>query len=276
LTASERVRLLSSEFTISTNSEEVRDLLRQMTPRAAQSAAIFHRQVFIAERIGNEFRIGTGADDGDFELTAYYAADNLLKRMYRAALAGLPEHVRLRAAIGRHADRTFLIVGPKRSGKTTLGLSLLFEGIEISGDDLVLLHDGEATAFPWRFVVNEASVPFLPRLKESLVGTPRQGSADRDWHFAVDPIDFGMPWEISPAAISAIFYLEPNYGARTTIIEAGKLDMAKRVLPQSSAPISGRKGWVSEITSGVDRAQTFIVRLGDLASATIAIKRLLG
>lgn len=224
--------------------------------------------------MNGEFRIDAGPDEQDFELTAFYAAENLLRRMYTGALARLPDHVRIRAAIGCRAGRTFLIVGPRRSGKTTLALSLLLEGWDLSGDDLVLLQDGESTAFPWKFVANDLSVGLLPLLRH-LPGTAGSIAARQDWYFAVAPSDFGADWKIAPAAVDAVFYLEPNYGARSEAVEVGKLDMARRLLGQANAPPSGRRGWIGDVARTLDGSRTYVLRLGELRSAIVAMERLL-
>lgn len=253
----------------------MRRRIRDVAPFPRQSAAILHRRTLGARSVDGEFRIDAAQDGEDFELTASYAAENLLRRMHREALAALPDPVRLRAAIARHAGRTFLIVGPQRSGKTTLALALLFDGFDVSGDELVLLHDGQATAFPWRFRVNETSIALLPLLRTVPAVVARNGASARDWWFAVDPTDFGFSWEVAPAPVWAVFYLEPNHGGHSRVIETGKLDMARRLLAQATPPPSNRRGWIGEITGMVDEARTYVVQLGDPAAAAIAMKSLL-
>jgi hypothetical protein len=275
LTAIDRIQLLATEFTIETESDAVRRRIREVAPFPRQSAAILHRRALGVRSVGGEFRIDAATEGEDFELTAFFAAENLLRRMHREALAALPDPVRLRAATARHAGRTFLIVGPQRSGKTTLALALLFDGDDVSGDELVLLHDGQATAFPWRFRVNETSVALLPPLRTLPAVVARNGASARDWWFAVDPTDFGFSWEITPAAVSSVFYLEPNHGGRSQVIEVGKLDMARRLLAQATAPPSNRRGWIGEITRMLNEARTYVVQLGDPAPAAIAMKAFL-
>lgn len=253
----------------------MRRRIRDVAPFPRQSAAILYHCTLSALSVDGEFRINASGEGPDFELTAFYAAENLLRRMHRGALAALPDPVRLRAAIARHAGRTFLIAGPQRSGKTTLALALLFNGCDVSSDELVLLHHGQATAFPWRFRVNETSVALFPSLRTVPAVAARDGTSARDWWFAVDPTDFGFNWEIAPSAVSAVFYVEPNLGGRSHVIETGKLDMARRLLGQATAPPSNRRGWIGEITRMLDTARTYVVQLGDPTAAAIAMKTLL-
>lgn len=273
LTATDRVQLLTSEFAIDTDSPDVRRRINEVAPFPHQDVEIRHRRTLRAHAADGEFHIASGPVVEDFELTAFYAAENLLRRMRREALAALADHIQLRAAIGRHADRTFLLVGPRRSGKTTLALRLLLDGSTVSGDDLVLLRHGEAVAFPWRFMVNEASVPLLPRLRELPQVKARNGATARDWWHAVDPTELGGAWHIAPATVSAVFFLEPNHGARSVVSEIGKLDMTRRLLAQATAPPSGRRGWIGEIARMCDQADSCVVQLGDLESAAVAIRK---
>ncbi|TAJ96761.1 MAG: hypothetical protein EPO10_17940 [Reyranella sp.] len=218
-----------------------------------------------------EVRLTVDGQDVDFELTAFQAGENLLRRMHREALAASPDHVRFRAVIGRSGGRGFLVAGPRRSGKTTLALGLLLAGCEVSGDELVLLRDGRAVAFPWRFIVNEPSVALLPPLRALPPVVARAGALARDWWFATDPTDFGRPWDIRPAAIESMFWLEPGHGSRSVVTEVGKLDMTRHLLSQTTAPPSGRADWLGDVTRLVEGTRTFRIEMGDVASTCVAV-----
>lgn len=274
LKVSDQIQLLATNFTIDTDSGGVLQRIRKAAPMPHQSVAVLHRRTFRVWQADGEFRIAVDSGDDDFELTAFYAVENLLGRMYRDALAALPDHIRLRAAIGSIDGRTFLIAGPRGAGKTTLALSLMFENFDVSGDELVLLNDSLAMAFPSRFRVHEPSVALLPQLRQLPAVAARKGALARNWWFATDPLEFGRSWSIAPAPVSAVFYLEPNHGARSQVVEIGKLDMARHLLAQTTAPPSGRRGWIGEIAHMLDGARTYLVQFGEVASASLAIKRL--
>jgi hypothetical protein len=92
---------------------------------------------------------------------------------------------------------------------------------------------------------------------------------------AVDPICFGRPWRIGAAPIAAILFVEPNHGARTTIVPSRKVDMVRRIVTECTPPASGRPGWLADLCRAVDHAATVIVRLGELDSAVGAIAQVL-
>lgn len=272
----ENIRLLSCEFEIRTNSRELADRLSFITQRAEQDVPVRERGTATVDWTGDEFCIQINGVGYDFEWSVTSALETLSQRMHGRAIAALPDHIRINAATGMHAGSAFLIIGPERSGKTTLALSLMFEGIEITGDGLVLLCDGEALAFPRKFHACEESLGLLPRLRTierfaGCISNPQQGRI-----VALDPLEFGRPWRIAPAPVSAVLYIEPNFGGRTVMRRSGKVEMIRSMLPHCAPPISGRRGWLGDLCATVNRAETFVLELGDLDSAVAASIEILG
>lgn len=227
----EIIRLLPFEFEVQTNSPDVFDLLALVNPRAEQIFEI--RQRYSASVIldDDEFYTTCPAFADEFELNATSAVDTLYRNIRRCAISEMIEHAALKAVVGGYAGHHFLIVGPNGSGKSTLALSLLMDDFDINGDELAFFHDGSAIAFPRRFLAREESLYLLPKLRafEWLCN-----SLDNPQHDRVAPLDpsmFGKLWKIAYAAISKIFYLEPNHGAQTKVLPCSKIEMARRALP---------------------------------------------
>jgi hypothetical protein len=151
----------------------------------------------------------------------------------------------------------------------------MVEGVDVTGDGLVLLRDGEALAFPRKFHAREDSLALLPRPRlldrfEGCISNPQEGRI-----VPLDPLEFGKPWRIAPVSVKTIFYIEPNHGARTTVRRCGKVEMIRRVLPHCAPPMSSRRDWLGELCATVDRAETFLIELGDLQSALTATLQVL-
>jgi hypothetical protein len=276
MTYLEYIRLLSCEFGIWTNSQEVKDALSLIIPRAEQHVPIVDHCKATVVWTGDEFRIDIGGADQDFELSLTSALETLYRHLADRAIAALPDHIRIPAVIGVHAGSGFLLLGPERAGKTTLALSLMLEGVEVTGDGLVLLRDGEALAFPRKFYAREESLSRLAGLRRmdrfaSSISNPQEGRV-----VALDPLEFGRPWRIAPVAVSTMLYIEPNFGGRSTLRRSGKVEMIRQVLPHCAPPVSRRQGWLGDLCATVNRAETFVVALGDLESASPAIIRALG
>jgi len=269
----ERIRLLSLEVEIRTNSRELASQLSQLIHRAEQFMPVTRRSIISAAWTGSEFRFSGDEIDG-FELSTTSALETLFQVLHRRAIATLPDHVGIRAATGIHRERCFLIVGAKFSGKSTLALRLLMEGFEMIGDELALFRDGSTVAFPRNFLLPESSLAFMPRSaifdKFGPLTNPQAGCL-----VGFNPVDFGKPWRIVPAPVSTIFYLEPNHGAQSTLRRSGKVEMIQRIIPNCSAPISGRQDWVGDLCAAVDHADALVIELGDLDSAVDEIRRAL-
>jgi hypothetical protein len=97
------------------------------------------------------------------------------------------------------------------SGKTTLALHLLLEGMEMVGDELVLLRDGLAAAFPRKFYPRESSLALLPDVKLAGSDLPFVTDTHGAKRIAIDPAELGRPWRIARAPVKAVFYLDPDF-----------------------------------------------------------------
>jgi hypothetical protein len=272
MTYTTRIRLLACEFEIRTNSREVMALLALVTQSAEQDVPVVERRTVTVTWADDEFRFSGDGIEADFELSPTSVVDVLHHHMQDRAVAALPDHIRVGGACGTECGYSFLLTGPHGAGRTVLALHLLLNGFDITGDALVLLRGGEAVPFPRKFHLSEESIALLPKLAnlERLAETACNPQAGRI--IGLDPQSFGKPWRISPAPISAIFSLEPNFGAaRSTLQPCAKVDMVRRLIPHCAPPVSGRRDWLADLCATVDRAATYMLALGDLASAATAI-----
>jgi hypothetical protein len=272
----ERFQFLSTEFEIRTNSLELLDQVCGVAPHLQQEISISHCHTISIAWTGEEFRISNGNGGEDYEISSTIVIDQLFTRMHKLALANLPDHIRLRAVTGNHAGQAFLMVGQKCSGKTTLAVHLLLAGYDVCGDELALLLDGQAVAFPRRFLVRGDCLELLPQLKSSEEFIASAAKPVRETLIGIDPIGLGKPWRLVPLDVSAFFFIEPNYGARTTIQPCGKLQMLRHIIPQCAPPGSKRANWIGDLSHTIDNTNTFMLRLGELNSAVLAIKEILG
>jgi len=137
------------------------------------------------------------------------------------------------------------------------------------------MRDGQATAWPRAFQISHDAIALLPQLNQSerfraVAAAPRHG-----WREAVDPLEFGKPWHIATSPVCAFFDIEPNFGARTRVRPCGKVEMVRRVMAQTLPPSVQQAQWLAGLTAAIDRADTFILQLGELDSAVDAIREAL-
>jgi hypothetical protein len=275
LTHVDRFQLLSCAFEIRTNALPLFERLAYIVQRADQSAiAVTARSTIEVLSTGEGYRI-RDEEGEDVELSLVAAVEAIFQRLHRRALASVPDHIAIHAASLMHEGRLVLLTGPKRAGKTTLALRLLFEGWEVAGDELVLLQGGWAMAFPRRFYVRDTSLSLLPQLQAVAGRPPFVASPTEGTLIAVDPTRFGRPWRIAPAPVSAILHLEPNHGGRTVARACGKVEMARRVMSECTPPASRRPDWIGDLCRTVDGATTAILQVGELDSAALVIRSIL-
>lgn len=224
---------------------------------------------------GKEFRISGGAEDDQYEVSLAGAFETLFARLHDRAIANLPDHLRIHAASGVGADGLFLLVGNKHAGKSTLAIHLLLEGYTILGDELVLLRNGEGVTFPRRFYLRPGSIALLPSLAAPARNAPFVNAPIEGRLTAIDPLVLGRRWRIAPARVATIIYLEPNHGGQSSVTRCGKVEMVQRVLPQCTPPVSKRSDWVADLCATINRANTVVLTLGTLASASAVLRTVL-
>jgi len=220
-----------------------------------------------------EYRISGGGFEDEFEASLSLAYAALFARLHDKAMQQLPDHISIHAASLMGPRGLCLLIGEKWSGKSTLAMHLLSAGFEVVGDELVLLKDGQAVAFPRRFYIRYQSLDLLPALAGFAGDAPFVNADIHQRLLAVDPQTLGRPWHIRPAPIQTVIFLEPHHGSASAMLPSSKVDMVRHVLPQCGRPASNRKGWLADLSASINRSDTFVLHLGDLPGATEAIRQ---
>jgi hypothetical protein len=199
--------------------------------------------------------------------------DTLFKMVQQRAFAALPDDIRIHAASGIHEGRTFLLVGNPHAGKTTLAIRLLEAGMDVVGDELVMLRNGQAAAYPRKFYLRESSFDLLPRIRSVAPTLPLVVDSNGMRRIAIDPPALGHRWRIARLPVGGIFYLDPHFGMPTKAVRSTKIDMVRLVMEQCTPPPSGRRGWIGDLCAAINNATTQILAVGDLDSAAEAIRK---
>lgn len=272
----ERFQLLACTVEIRTELPEFADRLRYITQHAYQDHVVTDHADFDVARDGENYIL---REDGAVTFAGRaveLVLVALFERMHARAFAALSDDIRIHAASGMDQGRMFLLVGNPSSGKTTLALHLLLEGIEMLGDELVLLRNGLAVTFPRKFYPRESSFALLPRLRVAGTDLPCVFDADGAKRIAIDPDALGRRWHIARAPIKAVFYLDPDFSRKTRLYPCTKVEMVRLVMEQCTPPISRRKGWVADLCSMINGAAVRMIAVGNLSSAAVDILNNLG
>ena len=159
---------------------------------------------FPSSGAARNIRISNDNGSEDYEMSAAVVIDQLFKRMHRMALANLPDHVCLRAVTGNQGGASVSDSGAEKFGQDDLGLRLLLAGFDISGDELAVLLDGKAVAFPRRFIVRGDCVELLPELNSCEEFATYASNPARETVIHFDPTRLGRPWLLVPRHVSAV------------------------------------------------------------------------
>jgi hypothetical protein len=269
----QRLQYLGCRVDIRTDVESFAQRLPYLAQQAEQEYPVRHQVAFDITCEEGAYVIREDGDAVAGNMTAETAFETLFRRVHERAFATVPDDIRIHAASGTHDGGMFLFVGSPMAGKTTLALYLLREGMDLMGDELVLMRNGRAVTFPRKFYPREGSFDLLPPADYG--GLPRVYDTDGATRVAVDPTTFGRPWRIRPLPVKAIFYLEPEFGGLSSCRPCTKVDMVRLVTEQCLPPKSN-KGWIGDLCAMVNNATTIRLAVGDLRSASIAVRRALG
>lgn len=180
--------------------------------------------------------------------------------------------VRIHAACGSLNGSRFLLVGGKGAGKTTLITRLLFEGMDVEGDERVLLRGREHIALPRKFHLKEGLFGLIPQLDAIRKGLTSYPTSYGGRFCFFDPLDAACPWQIRWGETNTLFYLEPNHGSKTEVEACPGWRMAQELTTQSVDFDTNPEPQMSELCRMVTESNKFVMRLGDLDSAVRFIK----
>ena len=199
--------------------------------------------------------------------------NKLLALLHAKALSHFEGTIRIHAGYGERGGRRFIVVGDKGTGKSTLMAKLLLSGFRVTGDELVLVKDGEAFPFPRRFHIKQGSVPLLPEMAELFETLPWNDTTYGHKMFSFSPMDAGREWKVDAGKIDAVFHLEPNHGKKTYIEECPKYRMVERVMPMTYLSDTEDHLKIPALCRIVDEADCYVLGIGDLEGAVGALQQ---
>lgn len=201
--------------------------------------------------------------------------NRLLMLVHAKSLSRFEGTIRIHAGYGERGGRRFIVVGDKGTGKSTLMVKLLLAGFRVTGDELVVVRDGEAFPFPRRFHIKQGSVPLLPEMAGLFETLPWNDTTYGHKMFSFSPMDAGLEWKVDAGKIDAVFYLEPNHGGATNVEACPKLSMMEKIMPMTFLSETEDHRKIPAVCRMVDEADCYVVRNGDLHGAVEAFKELL-
>lgn len=269
-----RFQLLHCQIEIDTDSPAVRSALAYLTVDAQQDVTPHAHALYrVAERAGvfdvfeNGIPCGSGLDPQGVLHTLYTLVH---EQAYRAH----PPHLRIHAGLAAIAGQRIMIVGPKRAGKTSLTLRLAQDGVDVQGDELVVIDaTGCARAFPRRFHVRSGTFRIIPELEGYRGRCPSALTPLGNRVHALAPTDLGRCWHITGGPVDAIIHLERQEGHSSRLHRLEPEESLARLQCQTTLP-ERSVFWVSTLIALVDGARNYLLHNGDLTTAAAMIKDL--
>jgi len=196
---------------------------------------------------------------------------SLMGCIHRCVFNIVDDCVRIHAGCGEYNGKRFLMVGDKGAGKTTLMTRLLFEGMHIEGDELVLIRDGKTVPFPRRFHIKKSSLNLLPQIRAITDTLPYIKKDDEPELYSFAPSNAGFGWKIENKKTDFIFYLEPARGRKTRVEKCPKYMMVQKAMPLTFFSNTHDHEKIGKLCNIIVNAVCYILHIGDLDSAVYAM-----
>ena len=261
------VHLLACDFSVSADCEELFSELDGLVQHCSQRYPVSRRYRFEIWRTDGGYRLCEDGRDLDARPDARSAAVVLYARMQHLALDALSDFTKIHAGCADWQGKRLVVVGPARSGKTTLMTRLLYEGFAVHCDDLVLTRQGTVLPYPRLFWVRSHALALLPQIAEFAAKAPATQE-----HFAVSPSQLGFDWQIAPAPADTVIFLEPNHGGETRLDACPMYSMAERIMLQSNPPAAGIRDLLRDVCNVLQHAACFVLQCGALDAGSAAVK----
>jgi len=170
--------------------------------------------------------------------------------------------------------KRFVITGDKGAGKTTLMLSLLAAGIEVEGDEHLVLEPETVIARPRTLRVKPGTFRLLKGLPASIAETPTIDIWEGGYIHAVSPRLFGRPWVVRPGSLDGIVFLEPNHGGRSVAVPISANEAFRRLMRTVYFPRVSVLAETVRLRRLVAEVPAYALRLGDLTGSQFHLHQL--
>jgi hypothetical protein len=274
-----RLQVLACEFQVVTDAESVVRWLDARCTGATQHFPVSERYRIEVRGEAAGFRVTEDGREGTRQPSLEDAGAIVLQRIHELAFEALADYTKVHAGSATWRGQRLLVVGAGRAGKTTLMTRLLYEGFAVEGDEMVLLRDGRATAYPRRFGIRRPTLSLVPQLGALLPDAVRPLEPP-DVHgfqiLALDPSEIGFVWHVRSGPVAHLFLLDGRHEGRTSMAACPTPVAVSRILAQSEPCRRGKAAWVRDVSALVAHARCHVLGVGDLDSAVDILRRCLG
>jgi len=260
------VRTLSRELHLHVDGDEAFAALSYLGADPQMPGMALQRVDLPVEKSGPFFRVappGRATIEGSLDIVVH--------RLFGLLAVWLAEDTAdapiLHAAVATIDGRRCAFLGDKGAGKTTLMLSLIEQGIDVEGDEHVVIRSGGGLVRPRRLHVKEGSVALFPGLAEAILASP----ASADWMgagvYACRPSLGGAPWVIEERPIDCLVFVESNFGGSSILSPLPREEAFARLMEAAFMPATGRGAAAARLRRLCVEATPLKFQVGNLAEA---------
>ena len=267
-------QLLNCNVEIVTESPDVRQALAYLVQDAVHPFPPSNTLRYdVLEEHSGAFNIVESGEVLGSGLSAMRVMETIYTHCHEIAHRCFPKHMRLHAGSVTIHGKHVAFVGRKGSGKTTLMLQMVFDGMDVHGDELLLImEDGKSLAFPRRFHVKQSAFEMMSDLCLVQDKLPFALLPDGGKLYGFAPTNVGRPWSLDFAPLDIVFFLRPNHGGTTTVTSIAKDEAIRRVRKQITFP-ERSPVWAASFMGIVAGVKFFILSNGDPRSSVDLVKQ---
>ena len=265
---------MNCEFHLTGNGECANQMIRFIVQDACQDFPIYERFYYDIKSNSNRYQVFENNKLLIDEPTIHRTVYKLLGHMHSLTFKYLDHCVSMHAGYAGYNQKRIIFAGNKGAGKTTLMTRLLFEGLTVDGDELLLIDNETIFPFPRRFHIKSQGINFLSQILP-IKDIPRIVNESQDIVYSFSPSEAGFSWQIKSLPADVIVYLESNHNSDSYIEQCPKYLMVQKLMPLTFFSKTNDHLKIKTLCQLVNRTSCYSLHIGSLDMAVFIIKDLL-
>jgi ABC-type cobalamin/Fe3+-siderophores transport system ATPase subunit len=173
----------------------------------------------------------------------------------------------LHGASLRVGGSNVVLVGDKAAGKTTLCLKALASGIQVYGDEHVLISGSHLNTRPRTLRVKEGSIHVVTEMAAAIQECPYLVNWDDSRIYSMAPETSDVRWQLAPYSVDHFICLSPNHNGCSDLEQWSSDETFQMAMTQCFLPDEGRGLSLAALHTWIGKAKCWNLRLGNLDQA---------
>ncbi len=182
-------------------------------------------------------------------------------------LGDIGSGVLLHGASLRVGGSNVVLIGDKATGKTTLSLKALASGIQVYGDEHVLISGPQLNTRPRTLRVKEGSIHVVTEMAAAIQQCPFLINWDGSKIYSMAPETSDVTWQLAPYSVDHFICLKPNHDGSSDLEQSSSDETFQMAMTQCFLPDEGRGQSLAALHTTIGTAKCWNMRLGNLDQA---------